>query len=239
MKKWLLSLALGLSGIVSVHAADLPAKARALQPALIPATGCGMYWGIHTEGGAGAVSGSPVPGASIIQAEVGGHIGYTCANTDMSFWFVEANVSAVNANGATNGFSFRGPIDMLQRVGYGNPAAMQFISQLFPGLGSISTPSLPVLPAGVTAGPAAPYVYAGVREQDVSADFLGFDSGKIWAVSPEIGVGMWYRLSNGVVADVSAGYTMRSSGACINSPIGSLGCPGIGDMWRARVGFNF
>lgn len=238
MKKLLLAAVYTVLAAWPATAADM-AKPKLAVPALIPATGCGMFWGIHTEGGAGAVSGSPVPGASIVQGEIGGHIGYTCANADQSFWFGEADFSLTNANGATNGLSFRGPIDLLQRVGYSNPVAMQFISQLFPGLSSISTPSLPVLPSGVTAGPAAPYVYAGIREQDVSADFFGFDSGKTWAIAPELGVGMWYRLSNGVVADVSAGYTLRSNGVCINSPLGSLGCPGIGDMWRARLGFNF
>lgn len=234
-----------LMGIWPALAADLPPTPRQIRtmPALIPVTGCGTYFGINTSGAAGAVSGSPVPGASIVMGELGAHLGYTCTTDAVGgFWFLEGNFDWTNLNGATQGLSLSGPIDLFQRVGYGTPAIGQMLS-VIPGLGSISTPSLPVLPPGVTAGPAVPYLYLGVHEQDVGAQFVNpntgavFNSNRVWEISPELGLGFWNRLSNQVVVDVSAGYQVRSTGVCIGLPSGQ--CPGMGNMWRARVGFNF
>lgn len=241
MRKSLLSLALILSGIVSAQAADLPVKTKAVTPLTIPACGSGIYLGLGTTGSAGAVANSPVPGASIVQGEVGATIGYTstvgtCAtNGPNAFWFIEGNFYWTNLNGTTNGLNLSGPADLFQRVGYSNPALTSILASL-PGFGSISTPSLPILPAGVTAGAPAPYVYLGLHEQDVSAFFAGLASNREWEVSPEFGVGMWTRLSNSVVVDVYAGYELQAQGLCIG-PTGF--CPAIGNMWRAGVKFDF
>jgi hypothetical protein len=240
------------------RAADLPLKANA-QPQLVPACGSGMYFGINTTGTAGAVSGSVVPGDSIVQGEIGVHLGYTStvgtcvAGVASPFWFVEANVDWTNLNGTAIGpsgsspsglgaLNLTGPLDLYQRIGYGNPAITSMLS-VIPGLGSISTPSLPILPTGVTASTAVPYLYFGVHEQDVSAFFYNPVSGfplaanKEWMISPEIGIGMWTRLSNNVVVDVSAGYQIQSSGVCLG--VAGNNCAAFGNMWRARLGFNF
>lgn len=74
---------------------------------------------------------------------------------------------ATNLNGSADGLGLSGPVDLFQRVGWGTPLANML--QLFPSLNNISTPSLPILPTGVTAGPDAPYLYAGIHEQDISA----------------------------------------------------------------------
>jgi hypothetical protein len=252
-----LAVFLAVAWSMSARAADFPVKANA-QPQIIPACGAGLYFGINTTGTAGAVSGSPVPGASIVQGELGAHVGYTstvgaCTPGVVSpFWFIEGNIDWTNLNGTAVGptgsptaalgsLNLTGPLDLFQRVGYGNPAINTFLSSL-PGLSGLSTPSLPVLPAGVTATTAVPYLYLGVHEQDVSAFFVNALNGmtlganKEWEISPEIGIGMWTRLSNNVVVDVSAGYQIQSNGICLG--VTSM-CPGLGNMWRARLGFNF
>lgn len=215
---------------VPVFAADVNPAKKATLLAPIPATGCGFYVGINTMGGAGAVAGSPVPGAQIVQGEIGVDGGYTCASaTNSTFWFVEGMVDATNLNGGANGFNMSGPVDFFQRGGWGTPISTML--SLFPPLNTLSTPSLPALPNGVTAGPGAAYLYAGLHETDISAQYLE-SSGRLWVVAPEIGVGMRYRLSNAVMADVWTGWESRSNGVCI----GAGGCPGIGNMWR--VGFK-
>jgi len=251
MKKLLASLF--LLTCIPAMAADLPAKAKQkdiLAP--IPLTGCGWYFGINTMGSAGAVSGSPVPGASIVQGEVGGTIGYTCTMAaNGTAWFAEANFDVTNANGTnTAGLKLGGPVDLYQRVGVSSPL-QNFILLILPGLNNLSTPSLPVLPPGVTAGPGSPYVAAGIHEQDVSAQFVNINTGaayssnRIWAVSPELDVGILYRLSNSVVADVWAGYQMQSQGACLGPSnavalaSGGIGCAGLGNMWRAGLKFQY
>jgi hypothetical protein len=247
-----------LGAVCLARSADLPLKANA-QPQVVPVCGAGVYFGLNTTGTAGAVGGSPVPGASIVQGELGVHVGYTSmvgtcvAGVASPFWFIEGDIDWTNLNGTAVGptgsptaalgsLNLTGPLDLYQRVGYGNPAINTFLSSL-PGLGSISTPSLPILPTGVTAINSVPYLYLGVHEQDVSAFFVNALTGttlaanKEWEISPEIGIGMWTRLSNNVVVDVSAGYQIQSNGICLG--IAGNNCPGLGNMWRARLGFNF
>lgn len=223
-------------------AADLPVKPRALTPNAVPTNGCGPFFGFGTSGQAGVVNNSPVPGASIVQGELGVHAGYACINPDGSFYFGEADFNWVNGNGSTNGLSLTGPVDLFQRVGYGSPIITTILTS-FPGLNGLQPPPFPIMPTGVTAGPAVPYIYGGVHEQDVSAQFINpatgtvFGTNKIWGLSGELGVGFWSRWSNNVVADVSAGYRLQSTGVCIGLPGGQ--CPGMGNMWTAGVKFHF
>lgn len=244
MKRLLLASVYSLLAAWPVAAADLALKGRDIAPREVPVCGSGFYFGINTMGSAGAVSGSPVPGASIVQGELGATIGYTSTVGNCNaalplnpFWFVEGRFDWTNLNGATQGLSLSGPIHLQQRVGYGTPAISSMLSAI-PGLGSISTPSLPVLPTGVTSLTSIPYLYLAVNEQDVSSQFVGFATGRAWEVSPEIGIGMWTRLSNNVVVDVNAGYQIQTSGACFGGGLSGI-CPGLGNMWKAGVSFNF
>jgi hypothetical protein len=217
------------------RAADMPlasiplkARAQALQP--IPTNGCGYYVGLNTMGAASAMANNLTPGAQIVQGEFGATLGYTCNTaSNAAFWFAEGSFDVTNLNGQANGLSLTGPAHFEQRFGFGATQFGSFLS-FFPALGSLSTPSLPVLPAGVTAGPASPYLYGGINEQDISAR-LGLASNTVWAVSPAMGIGMQYRLSNSLVADTFAGWRMSQDAICI----GSKGCGSIGN--GVEVGF--
>lgn len=238
--KYILAAILSVLVITFAHGADLPAKA--LAPREVPVCGSGFYFGINTMGSAGAVTGSPVPGESIVQGELGATIGYTATAGGCNpavplnpFWFVEGRFDWTNLNGAGQGLTLSGPIHLQQRVGYGTPAISTLLSAI-PGLGGLSTPSLPILPTGVTATTSIPYLYLAANEQDISAQVLGLSTGKTWEVTPELGVGMWTRLSNSVVVDVNAGYRFQSGGVCFG---GTSICPGPGGLWTAGLSFNF
>jgi opacity protein-like surface antigen len=226
MKIRSLAIAAALACVSAAHAADMPTKASPLTG--IPLAGCGTYFGLNTMGMAGAMNNTGVPGASVVQGEIGGQIGYTCTNANGNFWFVEGMFDFANINGQSQGLSLSGPVDLFQRAGIGTPIASML--SLFPTLGTLSTPTLPILPAGVTAGPGVAYLYAGVHEQDVSAQ-LNAATNRVWSISPEVGVGIRYRLSNAVVADTFVGTQFRGQGVCIGGV-----CSGTGNA--VRVGFS-
>lgn len=230
----------------TAYGADLPAKPKALA-GIVPVCGSGIYLGVNTMGAAGAVANSPVAGESIVQGEIGVTVGYTgtfgpCVPGVASpFWAVEGRFDLTNLNGSSApGLSLSGPVHLQQRLLYGNPAITQMLGSI-PGLGAFSTPSLPVLPSGVTVTTTIPYIGIAVNEQDVSAqlvmsDGTTFATNKVWEVTPEFQVGMWNRLSNTVVVDVHAGYQIQSQGICFGS---SSLCPAIGNRWTAGVSFDF
>src|ERR1700759_2380098 len=196
MKKLLMAAAAALLS-TTAFAADLPVAAinKALS-AGYPVK-CGFYYGVGTGGSAGAVTGAAV-GTQILQGELDALIGYTCPFAGAAFWFAEASAGMNNVNGSVNGLALSGPVILQQRVGVGSPA-----NALFNPFGnSLAVPSLPILPTGVTVtGTAAPYLFAGLIEQDIATQ-LGLDShSHQWLIAPEIGIGMLTRLSNGSVVD--------------------------------------
>lgn len=238
MKKLLL-----LATLLATPAFGADLATKALAPREVPLTGCGTYLTVGAAGGAGPISNSPVPGASVVQGELGAGFGYTCATSPTSMWFVEGSLWFANLNGATNGLSLSGPLDGMIRAGYGNTAFLTMLSTI--GFGGISVPSLPVLPTGVTVvGTAQPYLALAGHFQDVSAQFIdpntgnNFTANKVWEVSPAFQVGMWYRLSNNVVADVYGEYQVRTAGACFGGGLSGV-CPGFGNMFRGVVSFKF
>lgn len=232
MKKLLLIAGAAALFAGSALAADLgsmPTKARVASG--YPTTRCGMYYGLGTGGSATAVNGGVV-GERIVQGELDAILGYTCPIGGNGFWFVEGSVGFNNINGATNGLSLSGPLVMIQRIGGGSP-----INGLFNPFGnSISLPSLPALPNGVTAGPANGYFFAGVVEQDVSAQF-GLMQNKQWVIAPLLGMGMLTRLSDGVVVDTWAGWQMNSNSICLGGRGG--GCVKEGNGARVGVSFKY
>lgn len=227
--KSLLGIGLALVLGSTAFAADLPTKAPVLGG--YPATRCGVYYGIGTGGSAGAVNGAVV-GTQIVQGDLDAMIGYTCPFLTNSFWFVEAQAGYNNLNGSVNGFALSGPLIFMQRVGAGSP-----INGLFNPFGtSLSLPSLPALPNGVTAGPANGYFFAGIVEQDISAQ-IGLDaSSKQWVIAPMVGLGLLTRLNDGVVVDTWAGWQMNSQSFC---PGGGSACAKLGNTGRVGVAFKY
>ena len=211
MKKLILALVLLSS---TAYAADVTKAPKPQLLAGYAAGQCGMYFGINTLGSAGTISGGP-PGASIIQGDVGLTLGYGCpfGTTPGNFWFVEGNFDWANLNGSQNGLALTGPLHFEQRVGAGSPLSSML--NLFPNpFSGLSTPSLPLLPPGVTSGPQYPFIFVSLHEQDVSATF-GTSQNRDWLISPGLGIGLESRLSNGVVADVTAQWVLQSTGIAI------------------------
>jgi opacity protein-like surface antigen len=235
MKKFLLTTAVSIALMVSAFAADLPIKAPQQVFGPYPVNGCGLYYGINSMGSANAIAGGPV-GGQIVQGDIGLTLGYTCAlSPNGSFWFVEGNFDWANLNGSQNGFSMTGPLHLQQRAAFGSPLN-SLLSQIFPVTNSLAVPPLPVLPNGITAGPGAAYAFVALDEQDISASF-GLKSNRDWMISPGFGIGMLYRLSNNVVADVSVMYKMQTNAVCLGGA-GST-CPALGQGVQAGLAFKW
>jgi hypothetical protein len=213
----------------SAFAADMATKAQAFRG--YPTSRCGFYYGIGTGGSAGAVDGAVV-GTQIVQGDLDAMVGYTCPFLSNAFWFVEASAGYSNLNGNVNGLALSGPLIFIQRAGAGSP-----INALFNPFGnSLSLPSLPALPTGVTAGPANGYFFAGVVEQDITAQ-LGLEQHtKQWVVAPIVGLGLLTRLNDGVVIDTWAGWQMNSQSFC---PGSGSACAKLGNTGRVGVSFKY
>ena len=129
-------------------------------------TKCGFYYGIGTGGNAGAVNGA-TPGTQVVQGDIDAIVGYTCPFATNAFWFAEGQVGFSNLNGSTNGLSFSGPGVAIERIGVGSP--INNLLNIFPNLNFPALPSIPALPAGITASPGSGYLFAGLVEQDFGA----------------------------------------------------------------------
>ena len=219
-----------------VYAADMSVKA--VNPFASPydLTRPGMYFGAGFGGGASSVNGDNViPGTQVVQGSIFGTLGYGAPinATTGSFWFAEAQFGIQNLNGNTNGLSLSGPATFTQRFGAGTPLN-QLLGSILPGAAP-AVPTLPVLPAGVTAGPGSPYAFFALHEDDISNQ-VGLNQNRQWIISYGAGIGLRYRLSNAVVADTFAEYKAASNAVCVG-PLGNAGCSHIGP--GARVGVQF
>jgi hypothetical protein len=232
MKKLRLAATIAaLFASASAFAADMAIKAAPLFPAGYPSTRCGMYYGLGTGGSSGQVEDAAV-GTRIVQGEIDAILGYSCPFGAAGFWFVEASVGINNVNGNVNGLALSGPLVVMQRVGAGSP-----LNALFNPFGnSLALPSVPLLPAGVTAGAATPYFFAGLVEQDITAQ-LGLEQHtKQWVVAPIVGLGLLTRLNDGVVIDTWAGWQMNSQSFC---PGSGSACAKLGNTGRVGVSFKY
>lgn len=237
LSKMLLSLAIGASLMSAAAAADLPVKTfgeskkAQLFGSAYPTTKCGFYYGLGTGGSALAVDGAVV-GDRVVQGELDALVGYTCPFGADAFWFAEGSIGFNNVNGSVNGLALSGPLILIQRAGAGSP-----INKWFNPFGnSLALPSLPALPSGVTAGPANAYFFAGLVEQDISAQILNDEHTKQWLIAPMIGVGLLSRFSDGVVVDTWAGWQMNSQSFC---PGGGDRCAKLGNGGRVGVSFKY
>jgi hypothetical protein len=233
MKKLRLAATIAaLFASASAFAADMAIKAAPLFPAGYPSTRCGMYYGLGTGGSSGQVEDAAV-GTRIVQGEIDAILGYSCPFGAAGFWFVEASVGINNVNGNVNGLALSGPLVVMQRVGAGSP-----LNALFNPFGnSLALPSVPLLPAGVTAGAATPYFFAGLVEQDIATQ-IGLDAhSHQWLVAPMLGVGLLTRLNgNTSVVDTWAGWQMNSQSFC---PGGGQSCGKLGNAVRVGVSFKY
>jgi hypothetical protein len=215
---------------VPVYAADLPTF-KAL------ATGypvkCGYYFGVGTGGNAGAVNGAAV-GTQIVQGDIDGILGWTCPFAGNGFWFVEAQGGISGLNGSTNGLALSGPGIFIERAGVGSPINA-LLGSIFPTSNSVSLPSIPLLPAGITQSPGNSYMFAGLVEQDITAQ-IGLASGQQWVIAPIVGLGLLTRLSNNVMVDTWAGWQLNSNSFC---PGGGTSCAKLGNMARIGVAFKY
>jgi hypothetical protein len=223
--------------VSTARAGDLPAPATAsaitnpfAQPYTL--TACGAYFGVNSIGSNSSVSGATVqPGTQVVQGGIGGQVGYGCpinAATG-SFWFAEVMADVTNLNGATNGLAMNGPAEFTERFGAGTPLN-SVLSMVVPQGSSVAVPNLPTLPNGVTASPGDPYAFVALHEKDISLS-NGLSQNREWLLSWGVGLGVRYRLSNALVADVFAEYTADTQSICVG-PIGNAGCvkPGQGAM---------
>lgn len=229
-KRPLAALALAAALLSPAFAADMATKARI---ATGYPTACGLYYGIGTGGSAGRVEGGNV-GERIVQGELDAMIGYTCPFAGNAFWFAEAQIGVNNLNGSRDGFTLDGPLVAMQRVGVGSPLNTIMGAGLFGNL-NLSMPSIPVLPAGITASPGNGYLFAGLVEQDISAQ-IGVAQGHQWVVAFMPGVGVLTRASNGVMIDTWAGWQMNSNAFC---PGGGNVCARLGNAVRVGASLKY
>jgi hypothetical protein len=222
-----------LAPIPAVSQVSLPYKAKPVNPFSQPYDPgrCGGYFGVNTIGLAGSVNGANVqPGTQVVQAGAGGVVGYGCPiNADTgSFYFGEVMADITNFNGSTPGLNFSGPVSFTERFGVGSPLT-NMISSLWNvnGNQAPAVPNLPTLPNGVTAGPGSPYAFVALHEYDVSL-YDGLQKNQQWLITTGIGLGILYRLSNQVVADVFAEYQFASFNSICVGPLGSAGCDKFG-----------
>jgi hypothetical protein len=201
-------------------------------------THCGAYYGINTIATTNAVQGDVSPGTQVAQGGVGATIGYGCPINvaNGSFWFAEGLFDVTNMNGNVNGLSLSGPASFTQRFGAGTPInnMLSMFGNTFGGSNAPAVPNLPTLPNGITADPGAPYLFAALHEQDISAQ-VGLGRNSEWMISYGVGLGVRYRLSNGVVADTFAEYKTDSNKLCVG-PLGGDACTKLGQ--GVMVGFQ-
>ena len=196
-----------------------------------PTNGCGFYYGVDAMTSAAPITGAPV-GATAIGGDLGGLLGYTCTS-GATFWFAEVMADFQNLNGSQNGLALTGPAHLEQRVGFGSP--LNGLLPSLPGVNLQTPPPIPGLPAGVTAGSPAGYVYAAINEDDISATF-GLSTARDWLISPEFGVGMKTHLSNNAEVDTWAGVKLESNGLCLGA---GGGCPKLSAGPVAGVAFEY
>ena len=221
----------GIQAINQATAADLPTKAISSLYSGYP-TKCGYYFGVGTGGNAGSVNGAAV-GTQIVQGDIDASpsaipvrwAGTAATGSRMACSTLPTSTAA----SSTNGLALSGPGIFIERAGVGSPINA-LLGSLFPASNSVSLPSIPLLPAGITQSPGNGYMFAGVVEQDIGAQ-IGLLSGHQWVIAPIVGLGLLTRLSNNVMVDTWAGWQMNSNSFC---PGGGTSCAKLGNM--ARVG---
>lgn len=213
----LLSLLVALFLAWPAFAADMAVKAPPRYAALTTyPTGCGFFYGLQTSGVGGTATSSS-GNSGLLGGNIGANVGYTCP-IGKTFAFIDAMVEASSVGGknTVSGFSFNTSVSFEQRFALGVPLsiAQQFADATAPGLNAIAMPSIPPLPNGWSVGPANPYAFVSLHEDDVTAVLAG-GTGHSYLVSYGTGIGNIFRTSNGWVIDIWAEYVNKSTGLIV------------------------
>jgi hypothetical protein len=221
------------------YAADVPLRPKALAatPVVGYPVGSGFYWGLTTFADAGPVKGTieGVGPASLTtnQIALAGTIGWTWNAGGPAFYAIEGSFGITNFNGGnTVGLSLSGPAAFEQRFKAGVPLA-QLLSY-FPTLNLPTVPPFPPLPNGQVATSVLTYLWGGVHEDDISANF-GLATNREWSIAPALGVGMIGQLANGFAADAWVGTVFPAKGIAFG-PVGATAMVGLSQ--RYEVGFS-
>ena len=200
----------------SALAADLPVKVRPNVLAGFPYNGSGFYAGLGAVGAVlSADVGANTGGSSIFSA--GAAVDLTAGyqfTTGTNWYAFEASAQYTNMGGSVacpgDSCSVSSKWGFEQRGLIGFP--IQQVLSVLPNLGTLF-PGLPPLPGGVNASTTNthPYIFAGIREDDVSAAF-GIARAQTWKIQPVVGLGLRSQWTNGLVADTSVGCTFADTG---------------------------
>lgn len=221
-------------------AADLPVKAPPVQFTGYPYNGSGFYGGIGAVGeilsadlGSAAGSNSVYSAGAALDVTVGYQRGLK------STWIaIEASAQYTNIGGSVT-CAAGTPCALGSKWGFEQRGLIGFpidlIAGLLPNFGSIF-PTLPALPNGVVTTSSHPYIYAGLREDDISAVY-GVASAQVWKIQPVLGIGLREQWKAGLVVDTSAGCTFANTGLTIGGPLGATAT--LGRDCRAAVRFLF
>jgi hypothetical protein len=237
MKTGLLSLAiLAALGNVAL-AADIPVKAPATFLSGYPYERSGFFVGIGTEGGGGSVNASipGLPNASLSTTSAGvyGTVGYAWGSKNSNVAVTcEADFGWTNFNGNTQGLSLSGPLAFEQNCIAYTPLSV--IMSLLPNLPSLGTVApFPALPPGVTSSGLQMGLLGGVREADISPNWVGLPANREYRIAPEIGIVAMEQLSNGTAVRAHLKTVFPDKGVCAG-PIQNA-CANLGQQVIAGV----
>jgi hypothetical protein len=235
-----LSASLMLSG--AAMAADLPLKAPASTWLnSYPYGTSGFFFGVFTEAGSSAVTGSVagVGSASLTSTAAGAGFtaGYSWGRAGSNVAYsLEGDFGWTNFNGSAAGLSFSGPLAFEQRfVAFTPLATMLSYLPSFPSLGTVA-PFNP-LPAGVTASKLQVGLMLGLDENDISSNFVGVSSNNEWRVAPMIGIVAMEQLSNGTAVRSWIKTVFPEKGVCVG-PVANA-CENTGQTVKIGAGVYF
>ncbi len=241
------NIIVGAALIISQQAmaADLPVKATPSSPffsTTYPYQTSGLFFGLYTAGSAGSVN-ATVPGVSTnslttTTGEIGGTIGYAWGQkTSTVSYTLEQDIGITNFNGASQGLALQGPLSLETRVTVFTPFSnLQNLLPSFPNLFGTVPPFSPV-PTGVTQCCLQVGFAGGVKLKDISANFVGVQTNKIWEVEPIIRAVAMEQLSNGTALYAYAEAAFPTSGKIFGPVPGSVVTPsneytaGVGVRW--------
>lgn len=221
MKRFVAALAAFVAFTAPSVAADIATKAPAAAPLLstaYPYQSSGLFFGVYTQGGAGAVDTAQIPGVNAnslttTSGEIGATIGYAWASKSSQIAYsAEADFGFTNFNGQNAGLALQGPLAFEQRFVAWVPTSI--LTSLLPNASSFFgtvPPFQPVQP-GLTVGNLQSGLALGIRERDISNSFAGVQGNKVWIVEPVIKLMAMEQVSNGVALRAWAGVALPSDG---------------------------